>query len=163
MRCAVHGEDRRWVRFPCYKGDDGERAARPTSRDLVDLGSFGQERYGFGERQVSGEDCAAVILPIEGAEAGAGEGALGLARQLDDYIWCQPLILKNLSRRPHVVSRGHHQHGAVRQAGGRGEEPAAKALGADDPSAFVVLQCRGKNFRLGCGAAIAASPSGGTA
>src|SRR5882724_10814769 len=117
-------------------------------------GLLSQQGDGFGEGEVGGEDFAAVVLPVEGAKTGAGEGAFGLARQLDDHIRCQPLVLKTLFRRPHVVGRGYDQDGAVRQLGGRSKEPATKALGADDSGALVVLQCRGKNLGLSRGAAV---------
>ena len=133
---------------------DGERATRPTNPNLADPESLRQQGYGFGEGQVGGEGFAAVGLPVEGAKAGAGEGAFGLARQLDDYIRCQSFILEDLFRGSHVVGGGRQQDGAVSQGGGRDEVPAAKALCADDPGAFVVLQRRGKDLRLGPGAAV---------
>src|ERR1017187_190498 len=133
---------------------DGERATRPTNRNLADSESLRQQGDGVGVGQVGGEGFAAVGLPVEGAKAGAGEGAFGLARQLDDYIRCQSFILEDLFRGSHVVGGGRHQDGTVSQGGGRDEVPAAKALCADDPGAFVVLQRRGKDLRLGPGAAV---------
>ena len=105
-----------------------------------DSQSLSQQGHGFGEGEIGGEDFAAVVFPVEGPEAGAGEGAFGFARQLDDYIRCQAFVLKNLFRGSHVVRGGQHQDGAVRQAGGK-HTLAILHRGASDWSTWKIAPC----------------------